>query len=393
MSDRPSRAKSMEREVVIVGAGLAGLTAARYLEKADFDVLVLESSERPGGRMKSDYIDGFVLDHGFQVINPKYPEVIAADIIDSSEFIHLPAGFRVIDGETSARYSIASAVTSPGSLREKFAFLQFLSTHAVNSESLGQKAVNFQKLYAQLLQPFLRGVFLTEPSNISADAAQKILRSFISGRPGVPSKGVGVFSSLLASKVSNIRYQSVVQEISEGRVITDNESIGADFVIVATDPTTAHQLIQGRTIPEVLPSTTWYHVTQGELRNSDLLAAQRTGGVINSVVMSKLAPTYAPIGQTLIASTTLGAISESDVRRELSKIWEISTHDWQLLAKYEIKQSLPMHGVGQPLYSKQRITNSLYLAGDHCTYPSQQGAMESGRLVAEEIIRRVALKR
>ena len=109
--------------------------------------------------------------------------------------------------------------------------------------------------------------------------------------------------------------------------------------------------------------------------------------------MSKLVPAYAPKESTLIASTTLNTISESEVRRELSNIWQISTHDWQLLAKYEIKQSLPLHGVGTPLYAKQHIEGGLFIAGDHCTYPSQQGAMESGRIAAESIIRRVLPKR
>ena len=181
--------------------------------------------------------------------------------------------------------------------------------------------------------------------------------------------------------------------VDDGIVVTDSQTLRSDFVIVATDPTTAHQLIAGRKIPEVLPSTTWYHVTTWDLKNSDILAAQKTGAIVNSIVISEHLPSYAPSGSLLIATTTLNVVSESDVRRELSNIWGISTHDWQLLAKYEIKQSLPFHGVGTPLYTKQHIEGGLFIAGDHCTYPSQQGAMESGRLAAEEIIRRVALKR
>ena len=382
----------MSKQVIVVGAGLAGLTAARYLQEAGVEVLLLEGSDRPGGRVKSDYIDGFVLDHGFQVINPKYPEVIASGAINPEEFTSLPAEVRIVDGERSKRLTLGRALTTPGSIREKLAFLNFLNSRAGGRKTLGDESAKFPTLFKEALEPFLRGVFLTEPSVIAADASQKILRSFVSGRPGVPNQGVGTFSNNLAEKISSIQYNTLVQQVSDQKVVTTNETLSAEFVIVATDPTTCHQLISGREVPRVLPSTTWYHVTKGELRNSDLLAAQKSGGVINSVVMSKLVPAYAPKESTLIASTTLNTVSESEVRRELSNIWQISTHDWQLLAKYEIKQSLPLHGVGTPLYAKQHIEGGLFIAGDHCTYPSQQGAMESGRIAAESIIRRVLPK-
>ena len=380
----------MNKQVLVVGAGLAGLTAARYLQSAGIDVAVIESSDRPGGRVKSDYIDGFVLDHGFQVINPKYPEVAATQILDSCDFAQLPAGMRVVHGDSSRRVTLSKALTTPGSMREKLSFLAYLNSHASGNESFGKASLRFPKFYSEVLEPFLRGVFLTDPKAIASDVAQKILRSFISGRPGVPAKGVGVFTQKLADTVSSIHYNTVVQEVSDGKVVTNSEEMRSEFIVVAVDPTTSHQLISGRTIPEVLPSTTWYHVTSGELKNSDLLATSKGGGVVNSIVMSAHVPTYAPHGKVLISSTTLGGVSESDVRRELANIWQISTHDWQLLAKYDIKQSLPLHGVGNAMYSKQHIEGGLYIAGDHCTYPSQQGAMESGRIAAEAIIRRVA---
>ena len=265
----------MNKQVLVVGAGLAGLTAARYLQSAGIDVAVIESSDRPGGRVKSDYIDGFVLDHGFQVINPKYPEVAATQILDSCDFATLPLGMRVVQGGSSRRVTAATALTTPGSVREKLSFLAFLNSHASGNESFGNVSLRFPKFYSEILEPFLRGVFLTDPKVIASDVAQKILRSFISGRPGVPAKGVGVFTQKLADTVSSIHYNTVVQEVSDGKVVTDSEEMRSEFIVVAVDPTTSHQLISGRTIPEVLPSTTWYHVTSGVLKNSDLLATSK----------------------------------------------------------------------------------------------------------------------
>ena len=61
--------------VVIVGAGLAGLTAARVLNQRGIDTLILESSDDVGGRVRSDNVDGFILDRGFQVLLTAYPEI------------------------------------------------------------------------------------------------------------------------------------------------------------------------------------------------------------------------------------------------------------------------------------------------------------------------------
>ena len=375
-------------DVIIVGAGLAGLTAARYLQTAGLDALVLESSDRPGGRVKSDHIEGFILDHGFQVINPRYPEVIASRFLDKCDFRSFPAGFRVVDGTRSSQLTLSRAFSSPGSLKEKLAFLDFLRAPASNTLSLGSASEKFPVLFREVLEPFLRGVFLAHPSEVSREAAQKIMRSFIVGRPGLPTGGVGEFSEFLAESIDAIRYNCIVQEVKGNRVLTNDEELNAEFIIVASDPTTAHQLINGREIPHVCSSATWYHVAQNIPSDSNLLAAQKSGVVVNSLVLSELMPSYAPSDKHLISTTTILPVSESDVRRELSQMWKTSTHDWELLAKYDIKQSLPFFGVGKAINGEQHVEGGIYLAGDHCAYPSQQGAMESGRIAAQEIIRR-----
>jgi phytoene dehydrogenase-like protein len=382
----------MKHDVVIVGAGLAGLNSARLLQDAGVDVLVLESSNRPGGRVKSDRVDGFTLDHGFQVINPSYSEIASTGVLNELDFVSLPAGFRLIDADSSKSFTLLAALNLPGSMREKIAFASFLASKASNRLTLGECAKKFSSLYQDVLKPFLCGVFLANPDEIAADAAQKILRSFIKGRPGVPAEGVGAFSDRLASRVTNIRYNTKVVEVSGDRVKTDSEELQADFIIVATDGSVAHQITGLGSAPTPLASTTWYHALDVAPENSTLLAVQKDGSVINSVAMSQFAPKYAPAGQTLISSTTLITQSESRVVDEISKIWNVGPSSFTFLGKYDIPFSLPLHGVNTPLYSKYRVGEKIYFAGDHMTYPSQQGALESGRIAAEEIIRRVGLK-
>ena len=92
-------------------------------------------------------------------------------------------------------------------------------------------------------------------------------------------------------------------------------------------------------IPKTLSSTTWYHATGEELADDNYLALDPKSPIVNSLVISKVSKDYAPAGINLISSTTLAPISESEVRKELSKFWKCDTRNWDLAARYEIKQS------------------------------------------------------
>ncbi len=337
---------SNDFDVIIVGAGLAGLTAARYLQSASISTLIIESSDRPGGRVKSDLIDGFTLDHGFQVFNPSYPNIKNTELLPTLGFTSIKTGlppFRVVGG-----------VRSP----------------------------------QDLLTPFLRGVFLTEPKNVSRSVRFEIYKSFIKGRPGLVDGGASAFSDALAASLSDIHFSETVHRIEGTTVITDHRSYQAATVIVATDPVTATQLVSEMDIVRMHSSTTWYHSTKERVAGAGRLAVTTEGPLINSFAISDVKPSYSTNGSQLFSSTTLSVISESEVRRELARIWGRDTSQWEFVAQYEIKQSLPSHPQGKPLYSEVEINPRLFVIGDHRAYPSQQGAMESGKIAAKKIIAR-----
>ena len=112
---------------------------------------------------------------------------------------------------------------------------------------------------------------------------------------------------------------------------------------------------------------------------------QNRGPVINSVVISDISKNYAPNGSHLVSTTTGMSLTESDVRRHLALLWSAPTHDWQLIAKYEIPAALPIQNPGRGLTQNIKIGENIYVIGDHRTVPSQQGALFSGRLASELI--------
>lgn len=374
----------LDKEVTVIGAGLAGLSAALTLQGAGRLVRVIEASDRVGGRVASDVIDGFTLDRGFQLINSQYPELKRLKVMEEVDFIAAPRAVEISLGENRIvlgdprSHPLSAFSSETGSLTSKVNFLRYLYSHSNVSISVEDELQKLGDLYKKVLCPFLTGVFLTSPANVNAVIGKEIIRSFISGKPGIPTRGVGALPEALAKRLSNIELGRNINSL--------NELTGP--VIVATDVTTAAQLLDMTSVPKLAASTTWYHEIPTQLTSSKCLVidGQKRGPVVNSIAISNLAPSYAPAGKTLLSSTTVEFASESEVRRHLALLWGADSSDWSLIAKYEIPKSLPIFAPGAQGVTSAKISNNIYVAGDYRSTPSQNGALLSGRLAAEELL-------
>jgi protoporphyrinogen oxidase len=385
---------SNSSDVLIIGAGLAGMSAAISLQEAGRDVQIIESSDRPGGRVTSDIIDGFICDRGFQLINSKYPALQSLDVIKEIDFIRAPRVIEVSLGND--RRALGDPRVAPwtaldkatGTIPEKLSLLRFLASTPKENQSVEDVLRSSGSVYARALRPFLQGVFLTDPKNVDARYGQSIIKSFVTGSIGVPRKGVAELSKALATRVRSITYGVQVDSLEEKVVKTSAGDFNATTVIVATDATTATQLLGLAEVPRMAGCITWYHaVTNNPSGNGRLVVdGQNRGPIINSIVMSDISSSYAPLGQHLVSTTTDLGATESDVRRHLAVMWGMSTHDWQLIAKYEIPAALPIQNVGRALTQTVKVSENVFVVGDHRAVPSQQGALFSGRLAAELIL-------
>ncbi len=380
-------------DVLVIGAGLAGLNAAIHLQSRGANVRVVEASDRPGGRVASDVIDGYICDRGFQLINANYPALKELKVIDEIDFLIAP---RVIEVAIDTgrhligdpRKALLSAFDSSlGSLFEKFSLLTFIYGPTAKNEPLSETLIRCGLTYERVLRPFLQGVFLTDPKNVDAMYGQQILRSFVSGSIGIPKNGVGQLSYALAKRVSNISFNVQVDRIADEKVYTSEGVLTADKIVVATDATTAAQLLGNGQVRKMAGCITWYHAVEENPSGTGRLVVDglNRGPVINSVVISDISKNYAPSGSHLVSTTTGLNITESDVRRHLALIWSVPTHNWQLIAKYEIPTALPIQSPDQGLSQELRFNDQIYVVGDHKMVPSQQGALFSGRLVSDLI--------
>jgi hypothetical protein len=372
---------------VVIGGGLAGLSAALTLQEAGEDVELFEASDNVGGRLRSDYVDGFILDRGFQLINSGYPEIKALGVIDEIDFIKSD---RTIDVVTpfgvqsigDPRLHLLQGLRSPlGSFREKIAFLTFMGSRKLQGKNLEEALLEegTLNLYHNLLKPFLTGVFLSSPAHVDAIYGQEIIKSFIVGDSGLPIAGVGVLAEAIAARIENIHLNSPISDIAK----FDGRS-----VIVATDYKSASKLLGIKSSLSFASSFTWYHsVPAGLITSKRLRVSSAESSLVNSIALSNLIPSYAPMDRTLVSTTTLIKLEKDEIRDHLSRFWSIAPENFDLIKSYEIRDALPIfspNNVTGPSSSKVRY--GIYQAGDYLTAGSQNGALLSGRLAAQELL-------
>ena len=415
-------------DVVVVGAGLAGLAAARQLAIHGVDVTVVEAAEAVGGRVRTDRIDDFTLDRGFQLYNPAYPE--AARVLDHEalDLRPLVRGVDVVrtgrrgrtvlhlaDPRSPRNWHASTLARAAGSVRGKAAFAAYaLSASRLRGRefdrrpdepaqvALARAGVD-ATMIDEVIKPFLTGVFLEPHLMTSRRFMDAVLASFVKGTPSLPSEGMQAIPEQLHAALpdNSVRLSTPAESIAAHRVDTPDGRIQARAVILSTDATNAQQLLPGASIETRGNGvTTYYHaVGSGELaeplaRGRSILTvdAQRRGPVINTVPLSYAVPTYSPANMVLVSSSTLDDAPEVDVRAHLSYLYGVDTSRWRLLARYCIPYALPSMRPPLRITPRER-SGPVIVAGDHTATASIQGAMVSGRRAANEALDRLGIRR
>jgi hypothetical protein len=372
---------------VVIGGGLAGLSAALTLQEAGEEVELFEASDGVGGRVRSDYIDGYILDRGFQLINSGYPELKRLGVVAEIDFVAVPRTVDVITpfGVTSIgdpRLHPWQALTSPlGSMGEKISLLTFMGRKNLHGISLeeGLLQAGAGDLYQNVLRPFLQGVFLTSPANIDCYYGREIIRTFVLGKSGLPRAGAGVLSEAIAARIENIHLNAPVDNL---------DAFDGKKIVIATDSKTANSLLGLSDSTQSADSYTWYHSLPSGIITSDRLRVTSTANpIVNSVAISNIVDSYAPSDRTLISSTSISDITDAQAVTEIGKYWGIDPSEFALIKRCEVKASLPIIGPGKlGASTSAKISDRIYRAGDYLTAGSQNGALLSGRLAAMELL-------
>ncbi len=423
--------------VVIIGAGLAGLSCAVDLCKSAYNVTVLEASDRVGGRVRTDVVDGFTLDHGFQVLLTAYPacqQLLDYDALRLRKFapgamIRQRGKFHVLGDPWRRPGDTIGTLRNPiGTLGDKLKIAKVRRTarHGTLDDLYrrsDQSTIDYLRqvgfsdsMIRGFFEPFIGGVFLDESLSVSRRMFEFVFRFFAEGDVAVPADGMAAIPRQLAEKLprGTVRLRQSVTNIDGTKIqLSSGELIEAETIVVATESDAAAKLLGIKSLKTAWNSTVnmYYAIEDGVKKIKTpmnqskmlMLRGDETGPIQTATVISNVAPEYASAGKALLSVSTSvaddkdflinDATLDQAVRKQLSD-WIGDTAQLRHLANYRVPYGLPLRPL-DPVVRSIRVSDHsdavinnqdrIFLCGDHLETPSIQGAMNSGLRVSQAI--------
>ena len=407
-----------DRPVIIVGAGLAGLRCAGALEQRGVPWLLLESQDAPGGRVRTDYVDGFQLDRGFQVLLTAYPQArqaldyAALDLqaFEMGALVRLPGGFRRVGDPLRNPTALLSTLRAPiGTFGDKVrvarlavrlrrARLTDVWQRPERTTRAALAAYGFTPaMVERFWRPLFAGIQLDESLATSSRMFDFVLKMLASGDTVLPAAGIQAIPDQLASTLppGRIRYGTTVVAVdASGAWLQDGELVRGQAVVVATDGPTASRLVPAVPAPASRRVRCLYFAAERTPVDEPILVLNGEGtGVVNNLcVPSIVAPSYAPAGLSLVSVSVLGGPAEphgleAAVRDQLRAWFGRRVDTWRLLRRYDIAHAQPaQHPPALALPERDvQIDESIFCCGDHRDNASIDGALRSGQRAADAL--------
>ena len=410
---------SNDPDVLIVGAGLAGLACARHFADAGVSFQIIEASDGIGGRVRTDEVEGFLLDRGFQVLLTAYPEAqrtLDYHALELRKFA--PGAFSWFAGRLN---KLVDPWRTPGAwgeaLRSDFgSFFDKLRTLRLRSRlrasSIDQIfkrperstkealiAAGFSEEFIhRFFRPFFGGILLDGELKSSSRMFEFVFKMLSEGDIAVPLRGMGAIPAQLASHLpaETIRLDAHAVSLHENELtLTGGESLRARAIVVATDGPAAAQLV-GEAEPASRSVSCFYYSSEEPPVPNPMLVLNGDGAgpVNNFAVVSQIAPSYAPGGKSLVSVTVLGTQQLTDhqlsgfVIAQMKNWFGPVVSSWRYLKSYRIPHAQPQQypGALEPPQRPVRVRPGIYVCGDHRDNASINGAMLSGRRAAEAVL-------
>lgn len=414
-------------DVIVVGAGLAGLACAKRLTDAGRRVTVYEASDAVGGRVRTDEFEGFLLDRGFQVYNPAYPD--AAAVLDHAKLEMMPfepgamirrAGrfHRLSDPWRRPGKAIATAISGAATLRDKWLIARLRaklrgdrSLDAIAGEEVTTLAAlrrwGFSEtIIERFFRPFLGGVFLERDLATSSRMFEFVFRMFGEGNVSLPRHGMQRIPEQIAASLpegvvslnSPVASLTTTGDTHDGGVIVDGSRRAARLVVLATEGPAADRLLGESSKDWRATTCVYFAAPRPPIEEPILLLSgdPPDAGPINSLcVPSQVSPAYAKGDKTLISVSVLGDPAKSDddlvesIHQQAREWFGQEVATWRPLRVYRVRHALPDQSpphyrtVEKSIRARQRV----FVCGDRFDTASINGAIRSGNRTAEAVLR------
>ena len=420
MTTLPRGPRSERPPVAVIGAGMAGLCCALELQRRGFTTRIFEASDRAGGRVRTNAVQGFLLDRGFQVLLTAYPEVQRFLDLDSLELGRFAPGAivhscgrarRVADPlrrPTALFDTLRSGVATPADALRIVRLLRRISRGTPEALLTGPSEGFLESLEAQgfsarilrrFFRPFFGGVLLDAGLTGSSRALEFLFRMFATGDAALPARGMGAIPEQLVQRLEpgSLRLCTTVASIEPSAIaLTSGQRMEASAIVVATEAEAAGKLLSGLAVAESNAACCLYFDAPSAPPVGDflVLAADDDGPVNTLCVPSAISPEYAPEGRHLVSVGVLAPHSgdeddrlECRVRQQLGRWYGGPVAGWRLIRIDRIRHALPSQPPGpfEPAAQETHLGERLFVCGDHRDLASLQGAMASGRRAARAV--------
>ena len=398
--------------IVIVGGGIAGLQAAHILQNKGLDFILIEKSMSLGGRVQSEEFQGYILDHGFQVLQTAYPEVQRSLQISKWDLSYFQSGayvfnegkFKPFLNPLKSPLLFLKNITAAGATIFDFLKLVWIwlktqgSISPINSdpETTSELISRYrfsEKFQRNFLRPFFAGIFLDDQLSPPATLFFYYMKQFLEGKAALPKNGIGDIALDLASRIPKEKIMTGVwvTEINEKSLLLNNgDTVLFDQLILATDPKQACELLKIDFPSQAhFGSKTFYFSMDKSLETAlplIHLMPIHSSPLLHFSCLSQVNPDLAPEGKHLISATSLQMdLTDKEVAEELARVLDLSPNDFIFLKSFSIPHSLYKLGCFAEVCQKAEAKN-IMLAGDYTLFPSLQAALSSGRKAAEKIV-------
>ena len=408
--------KKTSSKIHIIGAGVSGLIAAQVLENYGYQPTIIEATNSVGGRVKSDLVNGYSLDRGFQVLLTSYPaakkyldfETLTVQKLLPGAVIFKNGKAQTIgDPLRSISLLIPTLFSSIGSLSDKLKILKLntlLKKKNVDTIFKEDEKTTFQylkdigfseEMIQTFFKPFFSGIFLEPNLDTSSRMFEFVYKMFGEGLAVLPKVGIQAISDQLKDNLKNtkILLNSEVASLKDkGIILKDGSEIESDFTIVATE---ASPLVANLKNQETRWKTcdTLYFETSKRIISRPLIGLIADEKALMNNLFYHTSIKSATQGKGELLSVTIVKnhdLSEKKLIQKITKELEdlCGITDTTFIKRYQIKKALPkLDDLQYEISSTEtKLTSSIFLAGDQLLNGSLNAAMISGERAAMGVI-------
>jgi len=406
-------------DALIVGAGVAGLTAALHLEEYNLNTLVIDAQDRAGGRVRTSEHDGFKLDHGFQILLSSYPMAQKYLNLEALNTAAFKAGalcfngeqrFKVLDTTRNKSALLPMAFSPVGSFMDKIrvgnlaarlkkkSLEDIFNGPNISTQQYLEDLGFSSKIITRFFRPFYTGIFLEPDLKTSARIFEFTFKMFAEGQALIPKGGIEEIPKQMKSRLkrTQFKFNAKVAAVKPGEVhLQDGEILKAQQIIVACPLEQVSDQVQDE---QVWNSTEQFYFAAPHKPFKDNLIAINSSEhakVNNLAVLSNLSPDFKSNQKELIQVSVQPGLKFSsqkeairNIKDELATSFGVAVQDWEFLQSYKIHKALPqvLDPANEQPFEQSLVKEGIYNAGDQLLNPSLNGAMLSGEMAAKALV-------